>query len=1273
MTASIGKLGAGPACETGKLIVQVIGKEHPASQKLVIYDDKDSQQQEWLTKQDKPENLADELCSSVLHVWDWSGQPKRHLWLEIASQKGSPIRVPLCDDLRVTPRQADAQWNQVVPVLPLTALRGAKSPYDLGAPVLCRPGYLYVFYRDKLWRELEIRTDSDKTLFHDIDVARYRSGQGFKPEVRQATGQGLEDIWLPARWNDRDVSDLRLCYSEIQLGAARLNFLERHPDELARRCQSFRLQASSRVFKDLYRGKPDGAAMLEHFSQFDARDSVSVSTSVPAQVARLNLDHRAFPLSLVAPQRARAQIFEYLLEHPARYLCDLSGQFPDQEYRRAMAFLNQGMLGEKTSPTHLLELSAVADALSRSLKTAQPPAGEAAPPEEDVWQAQPGATDVLAQVRPRQLCGVLLDDARYRMRHLESRIDNHRQLLQVCARHAATQPNHGSALLVQQLVVARTLQDKPNPLHKEIDKLSRQGLYDINRNTAVLERIEAWQGFMSAQNLLREALEQTRSVATLADHLSLEGFQYLGALHATARTLACLALNPAQVDPLAPTGDLNDATGNGSPTSPRVSEGQKFLAKLQQDTQSALHRMLWPEANEGLLCSAYEPRPAAPNPGTGQFRGTELAKLENTAAPPAAQLLTLDETMLGALIAGASLDSFLTLSGKNVNGALMGVFDTLQGAVEVAQDAVNDARQRSSQAVASASAAQQAASRAGDRLAQTRQRLGQQGRPITLTLHGRGLQQLRSMLPGIFGYAVFVRRNQFNRSTHYLFGMEDLPTRPQTASRFYGEYLGPRGNVLGSTDRRRIGSGDTVPSDHWVIAVPRDKSTARLVGEMNKRLTAAQAADAAADAAVQQAQARGAALTDAVGTLQEQRNARVYRTLNSTAFPTAVLMLEMWNVRAEINAWDQNDREKGAVRARLGIFGTGLDLLIAIEALTIKLVGSSSELVATRKTLFRIPSVIVEAMGKLGIPVVQQVTARLALQSLAGIVFCGVSLYDAWYAWQWHDQAMYGYLLMASGALIGAAGGWLAGSATFLGLSPAGWLCLLLVGIGAGLVYTLSSTPLQDWLSNGPFGGGGGATTAHLLQPDEAFYRLVGVLANIRITIQPNPSFEVTAKLDVNEVIPFNVRQANTLIRLESALPGLLANLGNVAIRAECRLRPVHTVNAKGEPAYTQTLPATREPAQAPLAQRLFPDALELYFQTPATHVVQPLAKSEQFLNQRWAVRAQFILQGGGQTRIFPTPGIKAATNYGPEYAKADFRSTGRPFWADEQTNQASN
>ena len=39
MSANISALSAGAACEPGKLIVQVVGKDHPDSQRLVIYDE----------------------------------------------------------------------------------------------------------------------------------------------------------------------------------------------------------------------------------------------------------------------------------------------------------------------------------------------------------------------------------------------------------------------------------------------------------------------------------------------------------------------------------------------------------------------------------------------------------------------------------------------------------------------------------------------------------------------------------------------------------------------------------------------------------------------------------------------------------------------------------------------------------------------------------------------------------------------------------------------------------------------------------------------------------------------------------------------------------------------------------------------------------------------------------------------------------------------------------------------------------------------------------
>ncbi|MBH8613258.1 hypothetical protein I4N56_021835, partial [Pseudomonas mohnii] len=80
----------------------------------------------------------------------------------------------------------DAQWNQIVPVVPFVALPGTRSRHDLGTPVLCRSGFVYVFYCGRLWRELEVRQDGECTTYHDIDVPMFREGQDLCDDYRLA-------------------------------------------------------------------------------------------------------------------------------------------------------------------------------------------------------------------------------------------------------------------------------------------------------------------------------------------------------------------------------------------------------------------------------------------------------------------------------------------------------------------------------------------------------------------------------------------------------------------------------------------------------------------------------------------------------------------------------------------------------------------------------------------------------------------------------------------------------------------------------------------------------------------------------------------------------------------------------------------------------------------------------------------------------------------------------------------------------------------------------
>ncbi|PAU60431.1 toxin VasX [Pseudomonas indica] len=1271
MSAKAGSLSNGPACEACKLIVEVIGKDHPPGQRIVIYDETDNELQEWLTNRRQLEPLIDKAFSSTLHIWPWDGQPKRHLWLEIEAEKGGPIRVPLMDDAKATPRQIEQQWNQIVPVMPFTAVAGSRSAYDLGTPVQVRNGYVYVFYRDKLWRELEVRV-GEKTTFHDVPVAHYRQKNGFKSGPRAATGKALDDIWLPATWNDMTAPPVQLCFSEVQLSASRLQRLEQDAGLRRTRCNSVDLRASKSKFKRLYEGQPNGKDMLAAFSTFDVRDYANQNAVGKAKVTRLNLNLHVFPVGLAAPQRMRQPGYEWMLDHPGRYLCDLSGQFPVTSKTEAQAFLDGCERGTPGKPPATLESDAWAHCLEEKVKAGRPvcPAPQHGGPSE-VWKAQPAEQDVLQQARQRQICGVLLDDEQYRLRHLLNRINTQQNLLKLCAERATQHANHGSALLVQQLIVPRALGGQTNPLHQSLEKLKEQGKRDINRFTATPERAQVWRHLNGVQDLLAECLGHPEAQQTLADHLSLDGFDYTAALHFASQLLAGLACSPAQLDPLAVNGDVTDAITGVSLYSPKGTPGQQLISTIANQQQHPLHAMLWPVAElKDLLAPYQKPASAEPNQGDGRFRPSELAKAETQGAPAANQQ-TLDSSLLASLVAAGSLNSTLTAQLKAGAGALISIYENIQGAVDAAENALHAAKETSRQRQAEAASRSGAHQQARGREQATRESLGKRARPVNIRLHGQGVQQLRSMLPDTFGYAYFIRRSQANSQAHYLFGLEDLPTQPARATRFYGEFLDARGNLLGSTNVARGATAGAQTGDHLLLALPRNHSTARLIGELNRRINTAREAERAAQTAQASAAQADSALESAVQNYNTQRNSKVYRVLNSRTFTAAVLMLELWNVNNEWQSREQTANEKGGYRFGAGLMGAGLDLLIAMEALTVKLAGSQSVLASARRTLFTIPDkAATRWLGvKLGEQVTKDITARLIGQTIAGLVFAGLCLYDAWYAWQWNDDAMWGYLLMAGGGILGAASGLLAGSATFLGLNPVGWIALLLVCIGAGLVYLLSSSPIEDWLANGPFGDSRTNNYPHLRDPQEAFYRLVGLFAGIRISSGRNPAFDPNAKLSSHDTVPYRVRTANSLVRIESNLPGLLSSLGNVNINALCRLRSVETVlTAKGD-SYTVAKPLG--PEMAPVAQRLWPNALELFFDMPASQSMS-FSPRRNGLYHEWVIRAQFRLSGDRHAWYFPTPKPKDPQTFNLGKNKPNWDKVDQPFWADERTYNAT-
>ena len=1256
MNAKVGSLSGNPACEAGKLIVEVIGKDHPPEQRVVIYDETDHELQEWLTQQAKQELVADSQRSSTLHIWDWQQQPKRHLWLEIEAERGSPIRVPLMDDTRITPRQRERQWNCIVPVVPMSTMLGISANHQHREyPVHMRPGFIYLFYRGKVWRELEIRQAEGEVTYHDVRLSDFRNGDRFLDGARTASGNGLSEIWLPAKWNNRAAPDVEVAYAEVQWPAVRLNAMERNARLRRARCNRLGLAVAERSFGNT--------------------------------TYRASSQQQAFYLQNVPAHRPREPAREWLLDQPLKYLHDLSGQYPVQSLQYAQQVHQRHERGEPNpGPTHPQqtqddlrpETGAWAVVLGDTLQNLQHVCS--ATNEREHWQAAAAETDMLATVKKRQIAGVLVEDGLYRMRHLLARTNQAQAVLQLCAQRATFHSHHASALLIQRMMVPPHIGGQSNPLHRFISQVSQEGRQQIDLCSGQHARQLAMTCLKAAQDNLAAWLEQAANQHALGDHFCLEGLDYAGAFQLCSQLFVCLARTADQQDPFLAAGDA-----------PRTSAGRRLLCKIAQSASQPLHRMLWPEADDDTLLKPYQ-AVQTPNNGEGHYRADALNQVAQLNSPPGEEPATLEGNTLAGLM---QQPEFLLLpSAKSGAAALITVWENLSSALKEAQKELSGASTEYVQA------ADQSRRRQLDvhdhesdlhheqeRSNVLKEELGNQAFPAKYRLYTKDLQMLRSMLQQDFGDMVFIRRTAANQKNYYFFGLTDLPAAPQNARRVFGELLDMEGQLLASSKGRTANRAgiDQQAQELLLLAIPKNHRTARLIGELNRQI----AEELRIQNDLQQARERREA---ARGRLSEANNAlkqaqerlaqqeRGWRrsargVLGSTAFPAGVLILEFFNVQAEFEARRANARNKSGLRAFGGIFSSGVDLVLAMELLANK-VAHNHPLVQhiqakyVERVVLRIAPKVAEVFGD---RLIKEVTGKLAFQTFAGTLFVGVSIYDALHEASLGDNAAWGYGLMAVGGLVGVIGGFFTASgAAFLGMGPVAWATLLLILAGAALVWWLDDSPIEEWLTNGPFGSNRSAKVPHLWNdPQEAFYRLVSLFAGIRIRIGANPEqARHSGAMGLLDPAEYHaMRRSNTQVRIESNLPGLAATLGSANINAVSQLRSSsHRLNPRD---MTQSSSHSLSPIQ-PLAQRLYPDALELFYEVPVSQSM-PRTPPHRWQTYTLAVRAQVILQGVDRTWAFPAPPPTDVLRYNPDrHDKPEFSKTNRPFWADEQTHPDS-
>lgn len=682
------EITTGQSCEAGKLIVEIVG-EVPAdyvAQRILIYTE-DSKFDQAKTDQLKREiPLADDILrSSTLHTWDWDTCQKGQLYLEIATtgNKG-PIRLPLMEQAMATPRQGGRhhQLNLIVPVVPMTiikdkfSLNGKLSEYNkliATDPVLCRTGWIYLYYHGKLWRELHIQQNiaTGETTYHDVRLEFEENGKlkDTKNHKREPEGVALTEIWLPARWNDQEQT-IQAFYAESQLTALRLNYLQSNPTALNNRSHSINMIPQIAKFvayaKHTYPNKP---FLLK-------TNGFTVANHIPRNPA-----------------------VEYHVTNPSRYLLDTTGKFLENEYSKAkekLAEFDQDSYDPKKTYTvpqtdqqkgfgQEINVSAYSYQLKQILlqkaknsgcqenvcspdKTSDVLAAKyQVTKDEDnkIWQSKQPTTQVLTKPIAKKICGLYLADPLYDVRHREQQANLSKELQKYLAERASLKKQHGNAILVNNIMYASKQIDEKNPLYKATKQLTQHGWSKINFALGAVERKRLNDYIDLTNNQLATLFNTNLIIETFKDLTSYCGLDYLANCE-----YILTALNNA-----AAPAELSDPLSTAFMSKPKVTATSEILSGLfKRESKSPYYKMFFDaDYNPVELLDDYQP-PAnqTERVGDGSWYPAEIAKLLDQDQ----EILNLDNSMSlqGAYLASrinSGLTSFLTVDSKLASAILI--------------------------------------------------------------------------------------------------------------------------------------------------------------------------------------------------------------------------------------------------------------------------------------------------------------------------------------------------------------------------------------------------------------------------------------------------------------------------------------------------------------------------------------------------------------------------------------------------------------------------
>lgn len=833
----------GPACEGESLIIEVMGRDHPDGHSFRIFDDTNYEQQEWLENQVQVEPLED----SVLHVWPWRGQPSRNIWIEIEAE-GSPIRVPFLEGAASVDREMERQRHVILPIVPATLISGVElhgsNPVH---HVLARAGFLYLFHEGKLWRELEIQIDeSGVTRYCDVALSDHRADDGkLRAGYRDVTGAGLEEIWLPARIGGGWLN-LQAAYSESQWPGERVNHLERSDGDRSNRCNLIRMQ----------------------FDTNHKEDVANLSVS--------NGNTTAFLAEQLEPQRPRKPALEWQFDRPEKYLLDLDGIYHDTAMRDAVSIHQRQEDPDPEDPVaedERPEMTALSNCLHNTLQELNLAEAERLQecrpdePEPFSWDGSESCVaDCTEQAKTRGIGIIRLDDPVYQLRYNQRRRQVAAWFMNAAVRRARFRPYFDSALLVHSVLEPELIGSEPNPLHKHMSEVNRNGRVELERSLSVSERAMARRYLDRVHTELLERLSDERTHHVLTDLFTHSSYDYAGAFNFVTSLVMNLVTEPAECDAL--DVDVEGAVDG---------QGKQWLEGLCEGRHSrVLHSLLFPRFQSEDLEKPYEaPAEPKPNHGNGRFRETDLAAMAEMDLPDIDDLKTMDGLELAVEAAAGSFETVLT-TGMRIGGqVLMGVHGNMWAAIHHASHAIQarnselaDIREELETLRTQKTELENrrwAVERRLDNLrgkeaelADIRNRLSQmetryqglmlQQKAIAKTailgrmkLYSGSIEQLRRSLPGLLGKMEFKRFSKALQKDYLVIEISKSRLRQFTNQRdiaLFGDFVqqGADQEVQASTNKKRssaAGIASDVADDVYVLVIPKTEAIARALEEIS--------------------------------------------------------------------------------------------------------------------------------------------------------------------------------------------------------------------------------------------------------------------------------------------------------------------------------------------------------------------------------------------------------------------------------------------------------